>query len=63
MEATSVIGLAERHGAAAAVVLAVSDLISDVARRRIDREELELAGLSLGRAGYGALAEGSTPAR
>ena len=60
MEAATVLALARRHEVAGAVVLAVSDLLVDGARRRIDREALEAAGIALGRAGYGALA---TPAR
>jgi uridine phosphorylase len=60
MEAATVLALARRRGVAGAVVLAVSDLLTDGARRRIGREELEHAGIALGRAGFGALA---TPAR
>jgi uridine phosphorylase len=60
MEAATVLALAQRRGVAGAVVLAVSDLLGDGARRRIDRKELERAGIALGRAGFGALA---TPAR
>ena len=60
MEAATVLALARRRGVAGAVVLAVSDLLTDGARRRIGREELERAGIALGRAGFGALA---TPAR
>jgi uridine phosphorylase len=63
MEAATVLALAARHGVASAVVLAVSDLLADGARRRIGREALEAAGIALGRAGYGALAEGATQAR
>ncbi len=55
MEAAAVLALAERHGVAGAVVLAVSDLLADGARRRIDRDALEAAGLALGRTGYEAL--------
>ena len=60
MEAATVLALARRHGVAGAVVLAVSDLLEDGSRRRIDRDALELAGIALGRAGYAALAR---PAR
>ena len=60
MEAATVLALARRRGVAGAVALAVSDLLRDGARRRIDREGLERAGIALGRAGFGALA---TPAR
>ena len=60
MEAATLLALAQRHGVAGAVVLAVSDLLADGARRRIGREALEAAGIALGRAGYGAL---TTPAR
>ena len=60
MEAASVLALTERAGARGAIVLAVSDLLTGGARRRIEREALEAAGIALGRAGYGALAR---PAR
>ena len=55
MEAATVLAVAARHGAAGAVALAVSDLLADGARDRIDRDALEAAGLALGRAGYEAL--------
>ena len=60
MEAATLLAVSARRGAEGAVVLAVSDLLADGARRRIEREELEAAGIALGRAGYAALA---TPAR
>ena len=56
MEAATLLALAERRAVAAAVVLAVSDLLADGARRRIGPDALEQAGIALGRAGYGALA-------
>ena len=56
MEAATVLALAARSDVAGAVVLAVSDLLAESARRRLDRDGLEAAGIALGRAGYGALA-------
>lgn len=56
MEAATVLALAARRDVAAAVVLAVSDLLTDGRRRRMDREALEVAGVALGQAGYAALA-------
>lgn len=56
MEAATLLALAAARGASAAVVLAVSDLLGDGPRSRIDVDGLEQAGLDLGRAGYDALA-------
>ena len=58
MEGATVLALARRRGVAGAVVLAVSDLLTDGVRRRIDRDELERAGIALVRAGFAALAKG-----
>jgi uridine phosphorylase len=58
MEAAALLAIAGRRGAAAAIVLAVTDLLvgSGGGRRRIEREQLEQAGLALGEAGWAALA-------
>ena len=56
MEAATLLALTGREGASGAVVLAVSDLLTDGSRRRIEGEALGDAGLALGRAGYAALA-------
>ena len=56
MEAATLLALAARRGVAAAVVLAVSDVVVDGTRERIGREALEEVGVALGRAGYAALA-------
>jgi DeoD family purine-nucleoside phosphorylase len=53
MEAATLLAVAERRGVAAAVVLAVSDLVTD--GRRIGEPELERAEAELGRAGLAAL--------
>jgi uridine phosphorylase len=55
MEAAAVLRLAELRGARAACVLAVSDLLAGE-RVRMDREELEAAGIRLGEAAMAALA-------
>lgn len=55
MEAASVLAVAARHGAAAACVLAVSDLLAGGQRRRIDADELAIAESALGRAGAAAV--------
>ncbi len=55
MEAATILRIAERTGAAAACVLAVSDVLADGERERIEPEELEHAEAALGRAGAGAL--------
>ena len=54
MEAATLLAVCARHGVAAAVVLAVSDVVADGAR--IGRDELERAEAELGRAGLAALA-------
>ncbi len=54
MEAATLLAVARRAGAAAAVLLAVSDLLHG-GRRRIDAEALEAAGLDLGETAYAAL--------
>ena len=62
MEAATLLSVAARRGAAAAVLLAVSDQLADGSRRRIDREALEAAGVRLGQtawAALGALSPGS----
>jgi purine-nucleoside phosphorylase len=54
MEAATLFAVAERHGAAAACVLTVSDVVAD--GRRISADALERAELELGRVGAAALA-------
>ena len=56
MEAASLLAISARRGVAAAVLLAVSDVLASGSRRRIDPEALEEAGVALGRAGYEAFA-------
>jgi uridine phosphorylase len=58
MEAATVLRVAERAGAAAACVLAVSDVLADGGRDRISPEALEAAEAKLGRAGAAALGVG-----
>jgi DeoD family purine-nucleoside phosphorylase len=53
MEAATLLAVAERRGVAAAIVLAVSDVVAD--GRRIGQHELERAEAELGRAGLAAL--------
>jgi uridine phosphorylase len=62
MEAAALLAIAERRGVAAAVVLAVTDLLGgpEADRRRIDRDELDRAGLRLGEAGWAAIAAAGT---
>ena len=54
MEAATLLAVAARHGAAAACLLAVSDVVAD--RTRIGAEGLEAAERELGRIGAAALA-------
>jgi uridine phosphorylase len=56
MEAAALFAVARRHGAAAACVLAVSDVELDGERRRIGDEALARAEAELGRVGAAALA-------
>jgi DeoD family purine-nucleoside phosphorylase len=56
MEAATLFAVAERHGVAAACVLAVSDIVAT--RTRIGADDLERAEAELGRAGAAALARG-----
>ncbi len=56
MEAATLLAVAARRGVAAAVVLAVSNLLDGDERRRIEADDLERAGIALGEAGYAALA-------
>lgn len=55
METATVFRLGELRGVATASVLAVSDLLADEGRTRIDAEALELAGVRLGEAALAAL--------
>ena len=61
MESATLLSVAGRRGVAGAAVLAVSDLLAEGGRQRLDTEALEAAGVALGRAGYAALAD--APAR
>jgi uridine phosphorylase len=56
MEAATLLALASRRGARAAVLLAVGDLLDPVGRRRISGEALERAGVRLGETAWAALA-------
>jgi DeoD family purine-nucleoside phosphorylase len=56
MEAAAVLAVAARHGARAACVLAVSDLLTGRSRRRIELDALIEAEAALGRAAVAALA-------
>lgn len=62
MEAATLLALADRRGVAAAVLLAVSDVLEADSRDRIEPEALEEAGVALGRAGYAAFAAGTAEA-
>lgn len=55
MEAAALLAVADRHGVAAAIVLAVTDQLHGVARERIPRSDLETVGVKLGEAGWAAL--------
>lgn len=62
MEAAALFRLAERHGARAGCVLAVSDLLGGPSdRERIEAEALEEIGVRLGRAGIAALLDEEMP--
>jgi DeoD family purine-nucleoside phosphorylase len=63
MEAATVLRVAERAGAAAACVLAVSDVPAGEGRRRIGPEALEAAEAALGRTGARALGVDGAQAR
>lgn len=58
MEAATVLAVAARHGAAAACVLVVSDLLAGDRRRRIDADSLTEAERRLGHVGAAALSVG-----
>ncbi|MEX1142662.1 MAG: hypothetical protein WEB79_10175 [Thermoleophilaceae bacterium] len=62
MEAAALLAIADRRGVAAAVVLAVSDVLVPGVRERIARDDLEHAGLRVGQAGWSALAAVDGPA-
>jgi uridine phosphorylase len=55
MEAATLLAVADRRGAAAGVLLAVSDELREDGRRRIGAAELEAAELRLGEVGCAAL--------
>jgi uridine phosphorylase len=62
MEAAAVIATAARSGARTGCVLLVSDVLGDGDRRlRLDQEELEASGRTLGEVALRALAEAVTP--
>ena len=56
MEAAALLAVAARREVAAAVVLAVTDLLGDGERRRASREQVAEIGVRLGHAGWSALA-------
>ncbi len=56
MEAATLLAIAQRRGVAAAVLLAVTDLLADGSRRRITADELESAGVRLGETAFAATA-------
>ena len=56
MEAATLLAVAARRGARAAVLLAVSDLLEGGERRRLEAEGLEAAGVRLGETAWAALA-------
>ncbi|MEK6229898.1 MAG: purine-nucleoside phosphorylase [Actinomycetota bacterium] len=60
MEAATLLAVAGRRDARAAVLLAVSDLLEGGERRRLDVEGVEAAGVRLGEAAWAALANGRT---
>jgi len=60
MEAATLLAVAGRRDAAAAVLLAVSDLIGSGERHRIGAEGLEAAGVRLGQTAFAALAATSS---
>jgi uridine phosphorylase len=55
MEAATLLAIADRREAAAAVVLGVTDLLARGDRERIPGEDVEPLGLALGEAGWSAL--------
>jgi uridine phosphorylase len=55
MEAATVLRLAELRGVRAGCLLAVTDLLADGERTRLDSDGLAQAGLQLGRAAYAAI--------
>ena len=55
MEAATLLAIAEKRGVRAAVLLAVSDLLAGDDRTRIRPDELEAAGLELGKTAYAAV--------
>jgi purine-nucleoside phosphorylase len=55
MEAAALLRVAALRGAAAACLLAVSDVPRDGGMLRIEPEDLESAGLRLGRTAFAAL--------
>ncbi|MFL5894837.1 MAG: purine-nucleoside phosphorylase [Thermoleophilaceae bacterium] len=59
MECATIFQVANMRGARAACVLGVSDLVGDGERRRIDEDNLEGLGVSLGEAAYRALVANS----
>ena len=60
MEAATLLALAARRGVAAAVLLAVSDLLADGGAAAIDAGGAGAAGVRLGETGYAALRRGES---
>ncbi|NLT07137.1 MAG: purine-nucleoside phosphorylase [Solirubrobacterales bacterium] len=60
MEAATVLAVAARHGARAAVVLAVTDVLAGGGRERMEREAIGDLAARLGEAGWAAVAGGAT---
>lgn len=56
MEAATLLAIATRHGVPAGVVLAVTDLLADGRRQRIETHALDGLGIRLGEAGWAMLA-------
>jgi uridine phosphorylase len=56
MEAATLLAIARRRDVAAAVLLAVTDQLAGGTRRRMGTEELEGAGVRLGKTAYSAIA-------
>jgi len=56
MEASAILAVASRHGARAAILLGVTDLLAGTGRDRIAAEEYEQLGVRLGEAAWAALA-------
>jgi len=60
MEAAALLAVAARHGVRAAVVLAITDLLADGGRARMEREAIGDLASRLGEVGWAAIAAGSS---